>query len=106
MASNSTTIHKLQRAINAHGGRLLYSTAQFYSWEQNRPITVYQIRESYWDENSGKTKSKELFKATSQIQIVLFLRDYWYNMNGWEVPTTNEKWNKIRERLADKSLTE
>lgn len=100
MASNSTTIHKLQQAINSHGGRLLYSTSQFYSDETNRPITIYQIRESFWDEEKRKNRSRELFKSASQIQIVLFLRDYWYVMNGKELPTNNETWNKIRPTIT------
>ena len=28
--------------------------------------------------------------------MVLFLRDYWYEFNGWEVPNDNEVWNKVK----------
>ena len=37
-----------------------------------------------------------MFKSTSQIQIVLFLRDLWYTVNGKELPQDNEAWNKIK----------
>lgn len=96
MASNSVMIHKLQQAINLNGGRILYSTSQFYSGEQDRPVTMYVIKQGVLDETTNKIKSVELFKTTSQIQVVLFLRDFWFTMNGWEVPTDNEKWNKIK----------
>lgn len=95
--SNSTMIKKLQQAINLKGGKLLYSTTQFYSEQQDRPVTMYIIKQGIYDEEKGKTTSVELFKSYSQIQIVLFLRDMWYEMNGMEVPKDNEKWNKVKE---------
>lgn len=102
MASNSVNIHKLQTAINGKGYNVLYSTSQFYSFKQNRPITVYQIRQAVWDDEKQKSKSIELFKSTSQLQILLFLRDMWYEINGWEVPTDNEMWNKAKEKYYEK----
>lgn len=101
-ASNSTMIHKLQRAINAQGEKLLYDTQQFYSNDQNRPITMYRIRKTYKNEATGRNKYVELFSSASQIQIVLFLRDYWYEINGWEVPTDNEMWEKIKARYKER----
>lgn len=94
--SNSTMIHKLQRAINVRGEKLLYQTSQFYSDTQNRPVTVYHIKKAVWDKSRNRNKNIELFQTTSQIQIVLFLRDYWYTINGKELPTDNETWNEIR----------
>ena len=102
MPSNSALIKKLQRAINAQGYKLLYSTSQFYSEQEDRPITVYVLKKSIWDEEKQKTRSLELFKFTSQIQIVLYLRDLWYEINGWEVPTDNEQWTKIKEKYMEK----
>lgn len=100
--SNSVMIHKLQQAINSKGDKLLYNTSQFYSEDQQRPITQYCIRKAIWDTEKHKNRNVELFKSTSQIQIVLFLRDYWYRINGWELPTDNEKWNKMRESIESK----
>ena len=96
MSSNSTIIHKLQHAINDKGGRILYQTSQFYSDEKNKPVTIYHIRQAVPQEGK-RSKYIELFKSTSQIQIVLFLRDMWYGMNNWELPIDNNTWNKIRE---------
>ena len=95
--SNSVMIHKLQTAINKKGGNLLYNTTQFYSETADRPITIYVIKQSYWDEEKQRTKSVELFSSTSQIQIVLFLRDFWYKLNGWEVPTYNPLWEDSKK---------
>ena len=44
----------------------------------------------------------ELFKSTSQIQVVLFLGYFWYDINGWEIPTDNEMWNNAKQKYYDK----
>lgn len=98
MASNSTMIKKLQQALNLKGDMLLYSTSQFYSDKQQRPVTVYCLRRAFLDEETKKTKSIELFKTTSQIQMVLYLRDMWFSVNGWEIPENNPTWDKIKEQ--------
>ena len=105
MASNSVLIHKLQRALNTKGMKILYSTTQFYSEEQDRPVTMYIVKRAVYDEQKGRNQNIELFKSTSQIQIVLFLRDLWYEVNGKEVPKDNEKWNAAKEKqLQEKEV--
>ena len=99
MASNTVMIHNLQKALNLRGMRIMYSTSQFYSEQQDRPVTIYHIKQAVYDSGKQKFVNQELFNSTSQIQIVLFLRDLWYTINGKELPTDNEKWNAIRERL-------
>lgn len=94
-ASNKTMIRKLQIAINNKGYKLLLDRSQFYSDSQNRPITMYKISQAIAD-GSGRNKKQKLFDSTSQIQIVLFLRDFWYWINDWEIPQDNEMWNKIK----------
>ena len=95
--SNSTMIHKLQSAINdKFGQKLLYNKTQFYSERQDRPVTMYVLKKAVWDDNRKRNKYIELFSTTSQIQTVLFLRDLWYELNGWEVPTDNEEWNTAK----------
>lgn len=106
MASNSVNIHKLQRAINARGYKILYSTSQFYSDKQDRPVTMYSIKQAVYDEEKGRNRSVELYKSTSQIQIVLFLRDFWFEINGWEVPKDNEQWNAIKDKQNQMQLKE
>lgn len=96
MASNSTMIHKLQKALNLKGEKILYSTSQFYSDKQDRPVTMYILKKAVFDSEKGKNTTVELFKSTSQIQIVLFLRDLWYEINGMPIPTDNPQWEKLK----------
>ena len=103
MQSNSVLIHKLQTAINSKGCKILYNKTQFYSDKQDRPVTQYTIRQVF-DDPKGKKRAQsiELFKSCSQIQVVLFLRDVWYGLNGWEIPTDNEEWNKAKQKYKEK----
>ena len=101
MQSNSTMIHKLQTAINKRGYKLLYNKTQFYSDKQDRPVVQYSIKQIV-DGTDSRKHYIELFKSCSQIQIVLFLRDFWYDINGWEVPTDNEQWNEAKKKYYDK----
>ena len=96
MPSNSANIKKLIMALNLHGMKIMYTTSQFWSEEEDRAITVYHVKQAVWDEDRGKYTSVDLYKAPSQIQIVLYLRDLWYTINGKEVPQNNELWNKIK----------
>ena len=97
--SNITMIKKLQKALNNKGYKILYNTSQFYSNKQNRPVTYYHIKKATTDTETGKNKYVELFKSTSLIQVVLFMRDLWYIVNNMELPTDNEDWNKIRQKI-------
>lgn len=75
----------------------MYSTSQFYSDKQDRPVTIYHIKQAIWDEKKSKYVNQDLFQSTSQIQIVLYLRDMWYSLNGIELPKDNEQWNTLRD---------
>ena len=79
-------------AINTHGGRVMLDRVQFFSEEQNRPITLYKVNE----QRGGHKRT--LFETASQIQVVQFLRDYWFIVDGKELPTTQQEWNVIRDR--------
>ena len=101
--SNSTMIHKLQQAINQNfGQKILYNKTQFYSERQDRPVTLYILKQAVWDNDRKRNKNIELFSTTSQIQTVLFLRDLWYELNGWEIPTDNEEWSKAKQHYQEK----
>jgi len=102
-ASNSSMIHKLQNAINEKfDAHILYNKQQWYSEKQNRPVSQYVIKKAIYDEQKGKHRNVELFSSCSQIQIVLWLRDYWYELNGWDIPHDNEKWEQAKELYEDK----
>lgn len=97
MQDNRNIIKKLQLAINTKfGEKLLYERKQFYSASQNRPVNMYVIRKAMYNRKKKRTESIELFKTASQIQVILFLRDYWFELNGWEVPIDNPEWNMIK----------
>jgi len=95
-------MQRLQSAINSHGGRITVNRQQFYSEKQQRPINMYSVKESYFDKESERTLYKELFASVSQIQIVLFLRDYWYSMQNIPIPRDNELWEKAKQAYAEK----
>ena len=96
-------IKKLQRAINEkYGEKLLVNHTQFYSDNANKPIEIIIIKKAIWDEEKQKNKNVEIFSSTSDVQIVLFLRDYWYELNGWEIPQDNEEWNKAKALYISK----
>lgn len=100
MARIARTAKKLQSAINQRAGvKLLINTQQWYSKDKGRTITVYIIRQSMADVTKHKTV--ELFRTYSQVQMMLFLRDYWYELNGWEVPTDNEIWEGVKANYAN-----
>ena len=99
MNSNTVMIKKLQAAINKRfGARLLVNSNQWYSDKADKAITTWSVKKAVFDESKNKNVNVELFKSTSQIQIVLFLRDLWYELNGWEVPTDNEMWNEVKQK--------
>lgn len=102
MHSNSEMIRKLQIALNSKGKRILCNRSQFYSEQQKRPVTMYKISQSRII--NDKTRHIALFESASEIQIVLFLRNLWYAVQGKEIPPTNKmkgaeiferKWNEF-----------
>ena len=46
--------------------------------------------------------SKEIFASPSHIQIVFFLRDYLFAIEGKELPTDNEMWNKAKAKYMSR----
>jgi len=91
------TIKKLQQAINKKfDARILINKTQFFSKETDKPVEILVIKKAIWNEEQNKFKNIELFSSPSDIQIVLWLRDYWYELNGMKIPTDNEEWNKAK----------
>ena len=105
--SNSSLIRKLLMAINYKDPKkkLTQNREQWFSKQQDRLITTYVIKMVTWNADRKKfLTNRELFRATSQIQIVLFLRDYWYTLNGKEIPTNNKEWESVKEKLRQKGI--
>lgn len=104
-AGNTRLLRKLQSAINSYSeDKILVSQNEWYSDKRKCPITSYVIKKALPPDNilKGRKKTQELFTTTSQIQAVLYLRDYWYLLRGMEIPTDNEYWNMIK---ATKGIT-
>lgn len=99
MASNIRTIKALQIAINnTCPFKVLYTTSQFYSDKQQRPVTKYCLRKAVLNYDTNRSESEEIFSTYSQLQIILYLRDLWYVYQGKELPTDNELWENIKAR--------
>ena len=95
----------LLKAINfQYDAKLLYSSSQFYSKSLQRTITMYTIKQAVVDEDSDYTESIELFRTTYRFHILLFLRDYYCEISGQEVPTDDPKWESAKKRYAEKRL--
>lgn len=102
MATLGGNIMKLLQAINfQYNEKLLYNTSQFYSKDQQRAITVYTIKKAIVTEDKY-TESVEVFKSTYRLHVLLFLRDYLYQLEGKELPTDDEKWNEYKKKYAEK----
>lgn len=92
-------IKKLQKAINVNfDKKILVNKSQFYSDRSEKIIEMIVIKQAVWDAEKKKIVNIKLFESTSDIQIVLYLRDLWYRLNGWEIPTDNKMWNDIKKK--------
>lgn len=91
------TAKRLQTACRKlFGVKLLINSRQWYSDDKDMAMTFYTVQKV--DILNDKKIIVDLFKTYSQIQLVLFMRDFWYELNGWEVPTDNPIWEKIKEQ--------
>lgn len=101
------TARKLQTACNRlFGVKLLINTRQWFSDDQNRAVTQYVIMQTVKNDDKNKDINIELFKTYSQVQLVLFMRDKWYELNGWEIPHNNEEWEEVKNKYNEKVITE
>ena len=99
MSKIMNTARKLQTAINQQSGaKIMINTTQWFSEIAGRAITCYIVKQSTTADGDEKRyrRNVELFSTYSQVQLVLWLRDYYYELNGWEVPTDNELWEKVK----------
>lgn len=103
MAGGQTrTIQKLQRALLSENEMVLITTSQFYSVDKCKIVTRYHIKKQIPNpEDKNKSTMVELFSSCSQIQITLFLRDYLYELQGKEIPTDNEIWNRAKAKYFE-----
>ena len=101
MATNlMQTSKKLIQALNSRGHKLTLSVKQFMG-KEGQPHNMYSINRAIWNEDKRRYSHEELYSTTSMVRLTLFLRDMWYEENGWELPNDQEQWNKIREGLKN-----
>ena len=101
MADVNKSITKLIQALNQRGYMLMSNKKQFMGRE-GKPHNLYSVTQAKWLPDKNKYGSVEIYKSTSTVRIVLFLRDLWFSANEWELPTDNKMWNEIREAEKDK----
>ena len=96
-------IKKLQRAINdKFDAKILVNKSQFYGKDTKRVGEILVIKQAVWDDDKQKFVNIEMFSSASDLQILLWLRDYWYGLNNWVIPNDNEEWNKAKEAYQRK----
>ena len=101
MATNLLrTSKKLVQALNSKGYKLTFSSKQ-YIGREGQPHTMYSICRAVYNDEKQRYSHEEIYSTSSMVRIVLFLRDMWFEENGWELPTDQEQWNKIREGLRN-----
>ena len=96
-AGQTRSIKKLQKALQCEGELILINTSQFFSVDKGTTVTRYHIKKQVQSEdNRNRSSTVELFSTCSQVQICLFLRDYYYTVIGREVPHDNAYWEQCK----------
>lgn len=91
---------KLQTASNKlFGVKLLIDQRQWYHKDKDTAVTVYTL---YQVDEVNRSSKIKLFQTYSQVQLVLYMRDMWYELNHWEVPTDNKVWEEIKRKYGEK----
>ena len=94
-------IKKLQNAINDTGKRhITINKTQYYNEQDNKIAEVIYVKEAVPDKKTGTVKYVEIFSSASDVSIVLFLRDVWYELCGREIPTDNPAWEEQKRKYA------
>lgn len=99
--AQTQTIKKLQQALQFEGELILITTSQFYSMDKHKTVTRYHIKKQIQSDERNKSSQIELFSSCSQIQITLFLRDYYYEVKGYEVPHDNPIWEQAKAKYYE-----
>ena len=96
------TIQKLQNAINSKlppESKICINKHQLYSEAYSTLITITIIEQYAINAKTGHLRKVTLFKSPSNIQICMYLRDMWYEINDWDLPMDNEQWNEARKQI-------
>ena len=105
MADMNRVAQKLLKALNSRGYQLLWSRRQFMGVE-GVPHTLFVISQAVWDEEKGRFGGTELYRTSSIIKAIFFLRDMWYREIGRPLATDNEEWNRTRAKIEARNFSE
>ncbi len=100
MGSLKNTSKTLMKALNTKGLIITYGSKEFMGREgiMHNYNTIYQ---SHWNPEKNRYDSVAIYSSPSLVRICLYLRDFWCIVNDEELPTDQEKWNKIRLELQE-----
>lgn len=91
------TAQKLIGALNFEGDDLTFNSKQFKG-KENITMTMYWIGRNVWDAEKHRWDNAELFRSTSCLRIVLYLRDMFYISHNEPLPDDFDEWNRFRDR--------
>ena len=100
MASLLGTSKKLVKALNSRGYTVTYGSKEFMA----KDGTIHNMNMLYivtYNEEKNRYDSTPIYSTPSLVRLVMYLRDFWYIINGQELPTDQELWNKLRQKLID-----
>ena len=92
---------KLIRALESRGILISTETRSFMGRE-NTLVKLHVLKCITQNMETGEWEYEEMFKSSSIMFCMLYLRDMWYVLNGWELPTGDPKWDFRRKVLIEK----
>ena len=100
MASLLSTSKKFVKALNSRGYTVTYGSREFMA-KDNKIHNMNMLYLVTYNSEKQKYESSPLYSTPSLVRLVIYLRDFWYIINDLELPTDQELWNSIRQKLID-----
>lgn len=97
MSSPVGTALKIADALNyMYGCHVVVNNKSFFGKEQ-RPVKMYIVQDSWYDQDTGAWRDEILFKSASGVYACLFLRDLLFSFQGKELPNEDNRYQNIRD---------
>lgn len=100
MAGLYSMSKKLMKAINSRGYIITHAKREFMA-KDNTIHNMNTLSIVSFNEEKQKYESTPIYSTPSQVRLVMYLRDFWFIINDMELPTDQELWCKIRQKLID-----
>jgi len=91
---------KIARGINfKYGSHICINVSEFYGTSGDTPnlVRMYVVRDAYCG-SEGVFVNKELYKSGSAYNVLFFMRDLLFRLDGKELPEGNDKWEAEKMR--------